>query len=50
MKEVIYQNIVEEQGTKYLVTGYEEKLPNGTNRVFTRCEAYIDPKAQTKLF
>jgi hypothetical protein len=50
MKEVIYQNIVTEEGTKYLVTGYEEILPNGSKRVSTRCEAYIDPQAQKKLF
>ena len=50
MKEVIYQNIVEEQGTRYLVTGYEERLPQGQKRVWTTCEVYIDPSAQQELF
>ena len=49
MKQVIYQNIVERDGRKYLETGFEEQTPTGKIRT-ARFETYRDPNAQKKLF
>ncbi len=49
MKRVIYQNIIERDGRKYLETGYEEKTPTGVIRT-AKFETYRDPNTQKKLF
>ena len=49
MKRVIYQNIIERDGRKYLETGYEEQTPTGVIRT-AKFETYRDPNAQKKLF
>ena len=49
MKRVIYQNIIERDGRKYLETGYEERTPTGIVRT-AKFETYHNPNKQTKLF
>ena len=48
-RKVVYQRIIERDGRKYLVTGYEEQTPTGLIKT-ARFETYYDPKDQPKLF
>ena len=50
MKQVIYQNIVQRDGRKYLETGYEERRPDGQIIRSAKFETYHDPNKQPKLF
>ena len=49
-RKVIYQNIVERDGRKYLETGYEERRPDGQIIRTAKFETYHDPNKQPKLF
>jgi len=49
MRKIVYQNIIERDGRKYLETGFEEQTEKGLVRT-ARFETYHDPNAQTKLF
>ncbi len=49
MRKIVYQNIIERDGRKYLETGFEEQTEKGLVRT-ARFETYHDPKDQPKLF
>jgi hypothetical protein len=50
MKTVIYQNVHERDGKKYLATGYEVIQPTGGKYEIVEWSLYIDPSDQLELF